>query len=57
WPSIRYPPGRNETILDHYGFFATTPVKGPLRNDFAQFDLNKDGYLTESEMPKGPPPL
>ncbi|WP_232313022.1 Lcl domain-containing protein [Enterovibrio coralii] len=38
------------------GKLSYAEVRGPLQRDFEKFDANQDGYLSESEMPKGPPP-
>ena len=31
-------------------------VRGPLKDDFAKIDINKDGFLTKVELEKAPKP-
>ena len=38
------------------GKLAKDEIKGPLKNDFAKIDTDKDGFITEKELKKAPKP-
>lgn len=38
------------------GKLSETEVKGPLKEAFADVDLNEDGFITEEEFDKAPKP-
>lgn len=41
-------------IID--GKLSTPEIKGPLKEDFAKVDTNKDGFTTKEELNKAPKP-
>lgn len=54
-PEGQEPPSFEEFDENGDGLLSIDELKGPLADDFDRLDADKDGFLSEEEMPKGPP--